>query len=172
MNFYFCFIWFWKPCSKIWKFIHDLENLVKCMYHKRGSIRPSFLRDSWVYVLDGYHLPWIGNMFTSKDFWSEDFMLIKCMGILSLSSWRDNLRDVFGFLNHSGLKLGLGEDLSFLRHDALAYMDKSIINDWEKTLSFLRHNALACVDESIINDWLNVQCPMTNRSSMINEIFW
>ena len=59
---------------------------------------------------------------------------------------------MFGFLNHSGLKLGLGEDLSFLRRDALAYVDKSIINDWGKTLSFLRHNALACVDESIIND--------------------
>ena len=80
------------------------------MYHERGSIRPSFLCDSWVYVLNGYHLPWIGNMFTSKDFWSEVFMLIKRMGIVSLSSWRDNLKDVFGFLNYLGSKLGLGED--------------------------------------------------------------
>ena len=39
----FCFNWFWNPIKKFWKFIHDHENLFKCMYHKRGSLRPCFL---------------------------------------------------------------------------------------------------------------------------------
>ena len=57
-------------------------------------------------------LPFTLNMEHARKqgFLSKVFMLIKCIGVPFLSSCRENLNDMFGLLNSSSLKQGLGEN--------------------------------------------------------------
>ena len=126
------------------------------MYHKRGSIRPCFLCCLWLYVLNGYHLPWVRNMLTSKDFLAKCSCLSNVWMSLFLISWRENLNDVCVCV------------FFFFFFLTLQVWSKC----WERTLPFLRHDALARVDyfpSSMIDQMFNVPWPTNPHQWLVRS---